>query len=82
MSTGPATGRVGAARAATVFGKACRRSRASHKGLLLVGLLVLSLAGCGQKGPLYRPEKAPQPEAQASAAPAPAETLNPTASSD
>ena len=59
MSAGPATGRVGAARAATAWGQARRRSRASHKSLLLVGLLVLSLAGCGQKGPLYRPGEEP-----------------------
>jgi predicted small lipoprotein YifL len=45
-------------------------------------LFSLLLAGCGQKGPLYRPEKAPQPEGQESAAADAAETLNPTASSD
>ena len=47
-----------------------------------LAVCALLLAGCGQKGPLYRPEKAPQPEGQESAAADAAETLNPTASSD
>ena len=72
MAAGPVRFLVGAATAATpLLVRFVRRSRASHKGLLLVGALAVLLAGCGQKGPLYRPDEAPASQAgnQGAAAP-------------
>jgi len=42
----------------------------------------LLLVGCGQKGPLYRPEKAPQPEKETSQAPAASPSANADATTD
>ncbi|MEF8793626.1 LPS translocon maturation chaperone LptM [Thiohalorhabdus sp.] len=39
-----------------------------HKGVLLAACaLLLALSGCGQKGPLYRPDEAPEVESGLSA---------------
>jgi predicted small lipoprotein YifL len=51
--------------------------RPAPLGCALAALLSLSLSGCGQKGPLYLPDKKPQsvtPAAPAPAATAPAPT--------
>jgi predicted small lipoprotein YifL len=38
---------------------------------LLLATLVLPVAGCGKKGPLYLPEATPAPAARSAAVPAP-----------
>lgn len=50
---------AGAARAATALAKPGRRYRASRMGLVVAAAAFLLLTACGQKGPLYRPEEAP-----------------------
>jgi len=55
---------------------------APTKALWATGFLALLLVGCGQKGPLYRPEKAPQPEKETSQAPAASPSANADATTD
>ena len=43
--------------------------------------LLLTLAGCGNKGPLYLPSS-PEPRAGTESAPAPAPTMQPSATPD